>query len=135
MVKSPTKPLILEEFLKLPETKLSSEYINGQIIQKPMPQGKHSTLWGKLLSLTSLELRCTFGRRSIVPDVVVFAWEWIPMDFVNLRKTELEPQNSEFEPQNSKCQVLHSNPELLSSNFQPFRHNCRWIFSTIDAYA
>lgn len=44
MVNSPTKPLTLEEFLKLPETKPSSEYINGKIIQKPMPQGQHSIL-------------------------------------------------------------------------------------------
>ena len=44
MVKSPTKPISLEDFLKLPETKPSSEYINGKILQKPMPQGKHSKL-------------------------------------------------------------------------------------------
>ncbi|MBC7971575.1 MAG: Uma2 family endonuclease, partial [Verrucomicrobia bacterium] len=31
------KPTTLEEFLKLPETKPASEYINGSIIQKPMP--------------------------------------------------------------------------------------------------
>lgn len=30
-----TQPLTLEEFLKLPETKPASEYINGEIIQKP----------------------------------------------------------------------------------------------------
>jgi len=92
MVKSATKPLTLEEFLKLPETKPSSEYINGQIIQKPMPQGKHSKLQGKLvtginevgesrkIALAFPELRCTFGERSIVPDVAVFAWERIPID-------------------------------------------------------
>ena len=92
MVKLPTKPLTLEEFLNLPETKPSSEYINGQIIQKPMPQGKHSKLQGKLvtginevgksrkIALTFPELRCTFGGRSIVPDVAVFAWEQIPLD-------------------------------------------------------
>ncbi|MEH1779353.1 MAG: Uma2 family endonuclease [Nostoc sp.] len=92
MVKSPTKPLTLEEFLKLPETKPTSEYINGQIIQKPMPQGKHSKLQGKLvtginevvesrkIALAFPELRCTFGGRSIVPDVAVFAWERIPID-------------------------------------------------------
>ena len=34
----------LEEFLQLPETKPASEYIDGKIYQKPMPQGKHSTL-------------------------------------------------------------------------------------------
>ncbi len=92
MVQTPTKTLTLEEFLKLPETKPSLEYINGQIIQKPMPQGKHSKLQGKLvtainkvvenpqIALAFPELRCTFGGRSIVPDVVVFAWERIPLD-------------------------------------------------------
>lgn len=92
MVQAPTKTLTLEEFLKLPETKPASEYINGQIIQKPMPQGKHSKLQGKLvtainavvedpqIALAFPELRCTFGGRSIVPDVAVFAWERIPVD-------------------------------------------------------
>ncbi|MCZ0902322.1 Uma2 family endonuclease, partial [Microcoleus sp. HI-ES] len=42
MVQIQTKTLTLSEFLKLPETEPASEYINGQIIQKPMPQGKHS---------------------------------------------------------------------------------------------
>jgi Uma2 family endonuclease len=45
--------LILEEFFKLPETKPSLEYINGQVIQKPMPQGKHSKLQGKLFVLNT----------------------------------------------------------------------------------
>lgn len=92
MVHTPAKNLTLEEFLKLPETKPASEYINGQIIQKPMPQGKHSKLQGKLvitinqvaedrkIALAFPELRCTFGGRSIVPDVTVFAWERIPVD-------------------------------------------------------
>lgn len=80
-----SKILTLEEFLKLPETKPASEYINGRIIQKPMPQGKHSIIQAKLLpainalvksrriALAFPELRCTFGERSIVPDVAVFA--------------------------------------------------------------
>jgi Uma2 family endonuclease len=92
MVQLPTKTLSLEEFLKLPETKPASEYIDGQIIQKPMPQGKHSKLQGKLvtainevvespkIALAFPELRCTFGGRSIVPDVAVFAWQRIPID-------------------------------------------------------
>ncbi len=91
MVQAPTK-ISLEEFLKLPETKPYSEYIDGQIIQKPMPQGKHSKLQGKLvtaintiveprqIALAFPELRCTFGGRSTVPDVTVFAWERIPVD-------------------------------------------------------
>ncbi len=34
MVQTPIKPITVEEFLKLPETKPASEYIDGQIIQK-----------------------------------------------------------------------------------------------------
>jgi Uma2 family endonuclease len=44
MVEAASKKLTLEEFLKLPETKPASEYVDGQIFTKPMPQGKHSTL-------------------------------------------------------------------------------------------
>lgn len=92
MLQTPTQTLTLEAFLKYPETKPAREYINGQIIQKPMPQGKHSKLQGKLvtainevvetqkIALAFPELRCTFGGRSIVPDVTVFAWERIPID-------------------------------------------------------
>ncbi len=42
-IQSPSK-ISLEEFLLLPETKPASEYVDGQIYQKDMPQGKHSTL-------------------------------------------------------------------------------------------
>ncbi len=90
MVQAPTKLLTLEEFLKLPETEPASEYIDGRTIQKPMPQGEHSTLQGDLVSALNgtlkppkvgrayPELRCTFGGRSIVPDVSVFQWGRIP---------------------------------------------------------
>jgi Uma2 family endonuclease len=44
MVQTPTRPITLEAFLQQPETKPASKYIDGQIIQKPMPQGEHSTL-------------------------------------------------------------------------------------------
>ena len=40
----------LEEFLKLPETKPASIYIDGEIIQKPMPKTHHSRLQGKLIN-------------------------------------------------------------------------------------
>ncbi|ACK72038.1 protein of unknown function DUF820 [Gloeothece citriformis PCC 7424] len=92
MIQTPSKTLTLEEFLKLPETKPASEYIDGQIIQKPMPQGKHSIIQGELTTLINAilkpkkiarafpELRCTFGGRSTVPDVSVFVWERIPRD-------------------------------------------------------
>ncbi len=90
MVQTPTKPLTLEEFLQQPETKPASEFIDGQIIQKHIAQGKHSTLQvdlGADINLTLKpqhiaraysELRCTFGGRSIVPDIAVFTWEHIP---------------------------------------------------------
>ena len=92
MVQASSELLSLEEFLKLPETKPASEYINGQIIQKPMPQGKHSRIQGEFVSAINAvakskkiacafpELRCTFGDRSTIPDIAVFAWDRIPCD-------------------------------------------------------
>jgi Uma2 family endonuclease len=82
----------LEEFLNLPETKPAKEYIDGNIYQKIMPQGKHSRLQTRLSSainqagesqnllLAFTELRCTFANRSIVPDISVFLWQNIPLD-------------------------------------------------------
>lgn len=43
-----SQPITLEGFLKLPETEPASEYINGEIIQKPMPKRRPSRLQGKL---------------------------------------------------------------------------------------
>lgn len=92
MVQSPAKLITLEEFLTLPETKPANEYMDGQIIQKPMPQGKHSTIQTELAALVNIklkpqqvarsfaELRCTFGGRSTVPDVSVVIWQRIPRD-------------------------------------------------------
>ena len=92
MVRAPERTISLEAFLKQPETKPASEYINGRVLQKPMPQGKHSKLQGKFvtdinhvtedrqIALAFPELRCTFGGRSIVPDISVFTWERIPLD-------------------------------------------------------
>ncbi|MEM8830812.1 MAG: Uma2 family endonuclease [Cyanobacteria bacterium P01_G01_bin.19] len=92
MVTTSAKLITLEEFLALPETKPASEYLDGKIIQKPMPKGKHSTIQGELIiALNGVlkpnkiarafpELRCTFGRRSTVPDVTVFTWDKIPRD-------------------------------------------------------
>jgi Uma2 family endonuclease len=92
MVNTQSLPLTLVKFLQLPETKPASEYIDGKIIQKPMPQGKHSTiqteesaainviLKPKRIARAFTELRCTFGERSIIPDISVFTWERIPRD-------------------------------------------------------
>jgi Uma2 family endonuclease len=90
MVQTPTKTLTLEEFLALPETEPASEYIEGQIIQKPMPQGEHSAIQTELapainrvvkpqkIARAFTELRCTFGGRSTIPDISVFQWVRIP---------------------------------------------------------
>ena len=84
--------LSLAEFLELPETKPASEYINERIYQKPMPKGRHSTLQIRLsasINQVSLpqqiahaytELRCTFGGRSVVPDISVFEWSRLPFN-------------------------------------------------------
>jgi Uma2 family endonuclease len=88
-VESPAK-ISLKEFLELPETKPAREYINGEIYQKPMPQGEHSILQGRLLprinqigepqklALAFPELRCTFGGGAVVPDIAVLEWSRIP---------------------------------------------------------
>lgn len=87
-----TDRLTLEEFLKRPETKPASEYIEGEIIQKPMPKTKHSRLQlrtcnainqvteNSKIAYAFPELRCTFDGRSIVPDIAVLLWEQIQFD-------------------------------------------------------
>jgi Uma2 family endonuclease len=84
--------LTLEEFLALPETKPASEYIDGEISLKPMSKARHSRLQGKLINAINgvaeaqqvayafPELRCTFGGRSIIPDIAVFRWSNIALD-------------------------------------------------------
>jgi Uma2 family endonuclease len=90
MVQIPSKSITLDEFLRLPETEPAGEYIDGRIIQKPMPQGEHSVIQTELtpainsilkpkkIARAFTELRCTFGGRSIVPDISVFLWTRIP---------------------------------------------------------
>ncbi len=87
MIQASPKPLTLADFLALPETKPAKEFFKGQITQKPVPQGQHSTIQCELLSFINSfikvnrigwalpELRCNFGGRSLVPDVVIFQWQ------------------------------------------------------------
>lgn len=91
MTQTINQSLSLSEFLSLPETKPASEYIDGKIYQKPMSQGDHSRIQYKLCNVINdiaepakiacafPELRCTFGGRSIVPDVAVFQWSRLPL--------------------------------------------------------
>jgi Uma2 family endonuclease len=91
MTISLAESLTLEDFLKLPylDDSPAWEYLDGVAIQKPMPKTRHSILQKRLLAevdshtvdYTALpELRCTFGGRSIVPDVAVIAWNRINLN-------------------------------------------------------
>ncbi len=82
--------LTLEEFLALPEEEPALEYYDGVVVQKVSPQGQHSALqpviaelfnrFGrpKKLAFAFTELRATYGRFSLVPDVAVYRWHRIP---------------------------------------------------------
>ena len=97
-----TQSLTLTEFLQLPETQPTSEFIHGNISQKSVPQGEHSVLQECLCSQVNEvekaakvayafpELRCVVGDNALVPDVSVFRWERIP-------RTELGRVANRFE--------------------------------------
>ena len=118
-IQSPSK-ISLEEFLLLPETEPASEYVDGKIYQKDMPQGKHSTLQFEFPSVINRvgkpqklayafpELRCTFGGRSLVPDIAVFEWSRIPL-------------NANGEIENRFEIVLDWTIEILSPDQNPTR--------------
>ena len=84
-------PLTLDDFLRRPDIDESPawEYINGKAVQKVMPGGKHSRLqWRFADAINSAgdnyealpELRCTFGGRSIVPDIAILRRDQVPVD-------------------------------------------------------
>ena len=98
-----TQPLTLQQFLKLPETQPPSEFMAGEIRQKPMPQGQHSLIQIELckaieqvansqkIAKAFPELRCTFGGHSIVPDIAVFRWARIPIGSSGKIANRFEP--------------------------------------------
>lgn len=81
-----TKQITLEQFLCLPETKPASEYVEGEVYRKEMPDEDHAAiqfwlalLFGEYLKGVPLgrgfiEYRCVFNqhghRRTLVPDVL-----------------------------------------------------------------
>jgi len=84
-------PLTLEQFLQLPYIEESPgwEFIEGEAQQKLMPGAKHSRLQFRLCEAINRvggsyealpELRCTFGSRSLIPDIVVMGKDKIPVD-------------------------------------------------------
>jgi Uma2 family endonuclease len=137
------KAITLEEFLKLPETKPASEYINAEIIQKPMPKGKHSRLQFRLcntindvaepLHIASAfpELRCSFGIRSIVPDVAVFKWSRILFD------AEGEPPNDFLLCPDWTIEILspeQSSNRVIGNILYCLQHGCQlgWLIDPSD---
>ena len=137
------KAITLEEFLKLPETKPASEYINGEIIQKPIPKGKHSRLQLRLcetlnnvaepLHIASAfpELRCSFGIRSIVPDVAVFKWSRIPFD------ADGEPPNDFLLCPDWTIEILspeQSSNRVIGNILYCLQHGCQlgWLIDPSD---
>lgn len=91
---TPRQRLTLEEFLALPETEPASEFICGEVFQKPMPDTPHSLLqpyiWMLLfqfvtarnLGRVGTEWRCIFGphmaQRAFVPDIVYASYDRMP---------------------------------------------------------
>jgi Uma2 family endonuclease len=89
-----TQRLTLEQFLALPATEPASEYVCGEVFQKPMPTNAHGILqpyiWMliyQFLAVAKLgrvrtEWRCTFGprgrERPYIPDVVYASFERLP---------------------------------------------------------
>lgn len=111
MPTSLTQALSLEDFLKLPylEDSPAWEYVDGIAMQKPMPKTRHSILQKRLLTqidsktadYTALpELRCTFGGRSIVPNVAVIAWNRINLNELG------EPEDDFTEPPDWTIEIL-----------------------------
>src|SRR5207248_6533352 len=66
------------------------EYEDGEALQKVSPKAKHGLLQGELWGLLRgiggrailavVELRVTFGGKSVVPDLSVFRRERVPLD-------------------------------------------------------
>lgn len=89
-----TQRLTLQEFLSLPETEPASEYVCGEVFQKPMPTNAHGILqpyiWLLIYQFLSrhklgrvrTEWRCIFGppgrERPYVPDVVYASFDRMP---------------------------------------------------------
>ena len=89
-----TTKLSLAEFLALPETEPASEWIDGEVVPKPMPTVEHAIVQSLLsfvlvaflrahpLGIVGSEMRCIFGpaggERPYVPDVVFIRAERMP---------------------------------------------------------
>jgi len=134
--------ITIAEFLTLPNIDESPawEYIEGISSQKPMPKTRHSMLQKRLLieidrhseRFTALpELRCTFGGRSIVPDVAVVAWDRIKTNAIG------EPEDNFMEAPDWSIEILspEQNPNRVIDNLlHCLNHGCQlgWMLDPDD---
>lgn len=134
--------LTIEQFLQLPHLEESPpwEYIDGVISQKPMPKTRHSILQKRLLTAidrhsethTALpELRCTFGGRSIVPDIAVIAWSRIAITETG------EPVDDFLEPPDWAIEILSPNQtanRVIENLLYCLRHGSQlgWLIDPDD---
>jgi Uma2 family endonuclease len=120
--------LTLGQFLQLFEEEPPLEYIDGRIEAKVSPQKKHSQIQSELrdhinrfaktarLGLAFIELRCTFGGWSIVPDVAFLLREHIELDEVGELVDETNcPPDIHVELISPDKQVKRSHGKLLHS--------------------
>lgn len=143
MLEASPKTIALEEFLTLPETKPASEYIAGKVVQKPMPKARHSRLQSKLLEVINgvaaepqtayafPELRCTFGDRSIVPNITVLRWEHIQLDALG------ESIDDVLIPPDWQIEILspQQSPNYVMGNLlHSLKHGCQlgWLIDLDD---
>ncbi len=142
MSSSPIQALVLEDFLKLPylEESPAWEYVHGVALQKPMPKTRHSILQKRLLNAidksssdyTALpELRCTFGGRSVVPDVAVIAWERIQIDEVG------EPEDNFIKAPDWTIEILSPDQRatrVIDNILHCLQHGCKlgWMLDPDD---
>ena len=87
--------LSLTDFLALPEEEPALEYFDGEVVQKPMPDGEHSRIQATFVRLIDNyaiplrlaasfpELRGRYDDNSLVPDVAVYRWGRITRNAAN----------------------------------------------------
>jgi Uma2 family endonuclease len=142
MTVSPPKPLTLAEFLNRSclEESPAWEYINEVAYQKPMPKTRHSILQKRLVNAidkstdqyTALpELRCTFGGRSIVPDIAVIDWNRIPINEVG------EPEDNFTQAPDWTIEILSPDQRatrVVDNILYCLRHGCQlgWMVDPDD---
>lgn len=91
MMTSAIQALTLETFLHLSNIEESPawEFVNGEMLQKPMPTTHHSILQKRLVAVIDQaesqyeafpELRCVLSQQSVVPDVAVVLKERLPSE-------------------------------------------------------